>query len=249
MAFDLDDTLAPSKAPIDPRMAGLLTRLLGVVEVCIVSGGSFEQFRTQVLAHLPADPGALSRLHLMPTNGTRYYRFVDGGWRLQYAEDLSDEVKRRVVDVLAQGARDLGLWEPHPWGEIVEDRGSQITFSALGQSAPIEAKRGWDPTGAKRERLRAYASARLPDLEVRSGGSTSVDVTRKGVDKAYAMRKLMDALGLVPADVLFVGDRLDPGGNDHPVTTTGIACHAVTGWPDTAEYVERFLAGRVPLNR
>ena len=86
MAFDLDDTLAPSKAPIDPRMAGLLTRLLGVVEVSIVSGGSFEQFRTQVLAHLPADPGALSRLHLMPTNGTRYYRFVDGGWLPQYAE-------------------------------------------------------------------------------------------------------------------------------------------------------------------
>lgn len=241
MAFDLDDTLAVSKSRIDPRMAGLLGRLLGEAEVCIISGGRFEQFEAQVLAHLEVSDDARERLHLMPTCGTRYYRWLDGDWRTVYAEDLADDDKRRVIEVLTEGAKELGLWEPEPWGDIIEDRGSQITFSALGQAAPVEAKYAWDPAGDKKRRLREYAAHRLPDLEVRSGGSTSIDVTAKGIDKAYGMNRLLELLQITPADVLFVGDRLDEGGNDYPVRSTGISCVEVTCWQDTADYVAGYL--------
>jgi HAD superfamily hydrolase (TIGR01484 family) len=241
VAFDLDDTLAVSKSQIDDRMAKLLAQLLAQVDVCVISGGRFEQFDTQVLRHLDLDARVRERLHLMPTCGTRYYRWIDGGWGLVYAEDLSDEAKERVISVLIEGAKALGIWEPEPWGEIIEDRGSQVTFSALGQRAPVDAKYAWDPDGAKKAVLRDYAAARLPDLEVRSGGSTSVDVTKKGVDKAYGMGKLITHLGLTTEDVLFVGDRLDEGGNDYPVKAMGIRCVAVTRWQDTADYVERLL--------
>lgn len=242
VAFDLDDTLAVSKSRIDDRMADLLARLTQITDVCIISGGRFEQFENQVLLHLKADT-ELGSLHLMPTCGTRYYRFVDGEWRLIYAEDLAEEDKRRIVAVLDQGARDLGLWEDHVWGERIEDRGSQITFSALGQQAPPAEKYQWDPDNGKKQRLRAYAAERLPDLEVRVGGSTSVDVTRQGIDKAYGMRKLMAQLGLAADEILFVGDRLEPGGNDYPVRAVGVRCVEVTCWQDTADYVERLLAG------
>src|SRR5690606_30764905 len=104
----------------------------------------------------------------------------------------------------------LGLWESETWGPILEDRGSQITFSALGQQAPVDAKRAWDPTGARKSALRDAVAARVPDLEVRSGGSTSVDITRKGIDKAYGMRQLAEQTGVPLADMLFYGDRLDP---------------------------------------
>lgn len=241
VAFDLDDTLAVSKSKIEDRMAKLLADLLARIDVCIISGGRFEQFDTQVLRHLDIDAGSRDRLHLMPTCGTRYYRWIDAGWREVYAENLSEDDKGRVITVLTQGAKELGLWEPEPWGDIIEDRGSQITFSALGQAAPAEAKYAWDPDGSKKQRLRAYAADRLPDLEVRGGGSTSVDVTRKGVDKAYGMRKLIDHLGLTKEEVLFIGDRLDEGGNDYPVKAMGIRCVAVEGWQDTADYVERLL--------
>jgi phosphomannomutase len=241
VSFDLDDTLAVSKSRIDDRMAKLLAQLLARIDVCIISGGRFEQFDAQVLRHLELDVESRNRLHLMPTCGTRYYRWRDGDWRQVYAEDLSAEDKRRIVAVLTEGARELGLWEAKPWGDIIEDRGSQITFSALGQAAPPDAKYAWDPDGAKKRRLRDYAAERLPELEVRGGGSTSVDVTKKGVDKAYGMRKLIDALGLAKDEVLFVGDRLDEGGNDYPVKAMGITCVAVSRWEDTAEYVERLL--------
>jgi phosphomannomutase len=241
VAFDLDDTLAVSKSRIDDRMADLLGRLIRATDVCIISGGRFEQFESQVLVHLKADPDALVSLHLMPTCGTRYYRWVDEEWQLIYAEDLAADDKRRIVAVLEQGARDLGLWEEQAWGERIEDRGSQITFSALGQQAPPDEKYQWDPDNEKKQRLRAYAAERLPDLEVRVGGSTSVDVTRKGIDKAYGMHKLMDQLGLAADEILFVGDRLEPGGNDYPVRAVGVRCVEVTCWQDTADYIERLL--------
>ncbi|GAA4680797.1 HAD-IIB family hydrolase [Phytohabitans rumicis] len=241
VAFDLDDTLAVSKSQIDDRMAKLLAQLLGKVDVCIISGGRFEQFDTQVLRHLELDGEARDHLHLMPTCGTRYYRWIEGGWGQVYAEDLSTAAKEHVVTVLVEGAKALGLWEAEPWGDIIEDRGSQITFSALGQKAPVQAKYEWDPDGRKKAALRDYAAERLPELEVRSGGSTSVDVTKKGVDKAYGMGKLIERLGLAKEDVLFVGDRLDEGGNDYPVKAMGIRCVAVSRWQDTAEYVEHLL--------
>src|SRR5512139_50062 len=128
LAFDLDGTLAESKSPITPRMADLLVRLLGEAEVCVISGGAFEQFQKQVLANLHASTDLLERLHLMPTCGTRYYRWRGGEtgvWYEVYAEDLSAAVKQKVIDVLTEGAKSLSLWEEKTWGEIIEDRGSQ----------------------------------------------------------------------------------------------------------------------------
>ncbi|MDP4506729.1 HAD-IIB family hydrolase [Nonomuraea turcica] len=241
LAFDLDDTLAVSKSQIDDRMAELLARLLDVVDVCVISGGQFSQFQNQVLRHLPVGDRHRARLHLMPTCGTRYYRWEKAEWRLVYAEDFSDAEKAEIIQVLTQSAKELGLWADDPWGEIIEDRGSQITFSALGQQAPPSSKYAWDPDGSKRRRLCAHVAERLPGLEVRSGGSTSVDITRKGVDKAYGIGRLLEATGLGIDDVLFVGDRLDEGGNDYPVKAMGVECVAVEGWEQTAEFVESFL--------
>jgi phosphomannomutase len=241
IAFDLDDTLAPSKSSLPPRIGDLLAELLAIIQVCVISGGQFGQFESQLLAGLPASATPLfGRLHLLPTCGTQYYRY-DDGWKQQYAENLTDQEKAHALAVVERCARDLGLWESHTWGPILEDRGSQITFSALGQDAPVDAKRAWDPTGAKKESLRAAVAPLLPELEVRSGGSTSIDITRHGIDKAYGMRKLADLTGIPLGRMLFVGDRLDEGGNDFPVKSTGVRTIAVTGWEDTADFIADFL--------
>jgi phosphomannomutase len=242
VAFDLDDTLAASKSPIDPRMARLLLTLLDEVEVCVISGGQISQFQMQLIDNLDgATDSELERLHLMPTCGTQYYRHVDGAWTQIYAELLDDDEKNRALAAVESSARELGYWESETWGPILEDRGSQVTFSALGQAAPVSAKTAWDPTGEKKNRLRAAVQAQLPDLEVRSGGSTSVDITRQGIDKAYGMVKLAELTGVPLDDMVFVGDRLDPDGNDYPVKALGVATVAVAGWEDTARYLERLI--------
>lgn len=242
VAFDLDDTLAPSKAAIDPRIGALLIALAERVEVAIISGGQLAQFRTQVVERLPAaSADALSRLHLLPTCGTQYYRVTPDGLTTVYALSLTDAEKSQALAAVEEEARRLDLWASDTWGDILEDRGSQITFSALGQSAPLEAKLAWDPTGAKKNALRAAVAERLPDLEVRSGGSTSVDITHRGIDKAYGMRRLAEQTGIPLDDMLFFGDRLDPDGNDYPVLALGVECRAVEGWEETAELLDALL--------
>jgi phosphomannomutase len=243
VAFDLDDTLAPSKTPLADEMVAALHRLLDATDVCIISGGHFGQFESQVLDRLGGERDhALERLHLMPTCGTQYLRHVDGRWRLQYSERLSEEQKSRATSALESNARRLGYWEGTTWGPVLEDRGSQITFSALGQAAPLAAKTAWDPDGTKREALRDAVARDLPDLEVRSGGSTSIDVTRIGLDKAYGIAGLSEATGVMLTDMLFVGDRLEEGGNDYPVKALGVTCVEVAGWPDTLEVIDGILA-------
>lgn len=243
IAFDLDDTLAVTKSPISDRMGELLTSLLEKYDVCIISGGAFSQFKIQVVDRLEASNRALARLHLMPTCGTKYYRYdeLEQEWKKQYEHSLTDEQKDRVISALESSAKELGLWEPKPFGDIIEDRGSQITLSALGQQAPAELKYQWDPTGEKKLKLRDHVAPKLLDLEVRAGGTTSIDVTMIGVDKAYGMRKLTEEMNINKEDILFIGDKLQPGGNDYPVKAMGIDSIEVQRWEDTAFVLEGIL--------
>lgn len=247
VAFDLDDTLAPSKAPLPDPVRQALVHLLGVVPVCVISGGQIDQFRRQVVERLGAlPPERAARLHLMPTCGTQYWRVTDGQLSRVYTEDLTEPEKRAAVVALEQESRRLGLWATTTWGPAIEDRGSQITYSALGQQAPLPEKTAWDPGGAKKNALRAAVQQRVPDLEVRSGGSTSLDVTRQGIDKAYGMRRLAELTGIALTDMLFVGDRLDPDGNDYPVKALGVPTRAVTGWEQTVGVIDDVIAALTP---
>ncbi len=244
IAFDLDDTLAITKSPISDRIGELLVKLLDHYDVCVISGGRFEQFKLQVLDRLEAPAHKLNRMHLMPTCGTRYYRYdeLKKDWALQYAEDLTDDEKSRTKKALEQCAKALGYWEEKPYGEVIEDRGSQMTFSAIGQQAPAEAKYAWDPTGEKKLAIRDKVAPLLLDLEVRAGGTTSVDVTRIGIDKAYGMTKLIEALDISKDEILFIGDKLQEGGNDYPVKAMGIDSIEVEKWEDTALVLEGVLS-------
>ena len=244
IAFDLDDTLAITKSPMSDQMSEIFTKLLEKYEVCIISGGKYGQFKTQVLERLEADHLHLRKLHLMPTCGTRYYRYdeIEDKWKLQYAEDLTDKQKQHVIDVLEKVAKDLGVWRDKTWGPIIEDRGSQITYSALGQLAPPEEKYKWAEENAQlKKEFRDRVAAQAPELEVRLGGSTSIDITRPGIDKAYGMNKLIAEMGISKDDILFIGDKLEEGGNDYPVKVMGIDTIAVDKWQETALVIETLI--------
>ena len=161
-----------------------------------------------------------------------------------YSHDLELHERDVIAQALEAAAKRLEYWEEDGavFGARIEDRGSQITYSALGQRAPVSAKRAWDPSGDKRERLRAAVQALLPAFEVRAGGATSIDVTMKGIDKAYGVGALIRQLKLQPNQVLFVGDRLEPGGNDYPVRSLGVHVLPVAGPEQTLELIRQILA-------
>jgi len=241
IAFDLDGTLAESKQPLDDEIAGLLAQLSHVADVCVISGGDWPQFEKQVVSRLPASAD-LTRFWIMPTTGTKLYRYADGSWTRVFA-DLFDAAERdKVCRAIADTVDRLGLRPPRLWGEQIEDRGSQITFSGLGQQAPLDAKEAWDPDRAKRLALQAALTPLLPGLSVRIGGTTSIDITREGVDKAYGMARLAELSGIPKTDILFLGDALYPGGNDAPVReTAGIDSIEVHNIGETARAIEAII--------
>lgn len=240
IAFDLDNTLAcsrkPMKAPLAERVA-LLTQLM---PVAIISGGKFQLVTGQVTEVLPPDAD-LSNMHLMPTSGTLYYRWNGHGWTQVHAYNLSAEDCRLAVDALERNARAQGLWAERVWGDRIENRGSQITFSALGQQAPGELKAAWDPDNEKKNRLARAVAAELPHLEVRPGGMTSVDVYMRGRDKSHAICDLAQSLGIEPGDIIFVGDRMTPDGNDYPAALAGTMAVQVTGPDDTLRFCNQLI--------
>ena len=249
LAFDSDDTIVVSKMPATDRMAGLLAELLQWYDICIISGTGFEsviypntvrQIEDKIRNLPDAD---LSRLHIMPTCGTRYYRFTEGEWKLQYQEDLTDEQKARIFDAIETSAKKLDMWEENPAGEIIEDRLSQITYSALGQQATPEAKYAWaEANKEKRKLLNEAVKSLIPEFEVRTAGTTSLDITKPGIDKANGIHKLMEATGVSKEEILFFGDKLEEGGNDFPVRAMGVDCIAVERWEDTAYALEGISA-------
>lgn len=244
IAFDLDGTLAESKSALTDEMSSHLSKLLDKFIVCVISGGKFGQFEEQLLGNLSVDKNKLTKLHLMPTCGTKYYIFdiLKDSWKQVYAEDFSKEDKDKIIDAVNSSARKLNLLETKTWGDIIEDRGSQITFSALGQEAPVEEKKKWDPTGEKKMKLRNLIAEKIPEYEVRTGGSTSVDITKLGIDKAYGMQKLEALLGVAKEEILFIGDALHEGGNDYPVKAYGINSVSVDDWKMTSKVIETILA-------
>jgi phosphomannomutase len=231
IVYDLDGTLAESKASLDAEMAALLHNLLGVAKVAVISGGGWPQFKMQLLSHLPSDERLLN-LSLLPTCGTKFFQY-NGSWKLLYSEDLTEAEKEKITSSLNQAVEAGGFKPEKAWGEVIEDRGSQITFSALGQLAPLAEKEKWDPGFTKRKKITSALDTLIPEFSVRMGGATSIDVTKPGIDKAYGIRKLRDILGISLREMIYVGDALFPGGNDYPAKETGVACVAVRGPQET----------------
>ena len=221
IAFDLDGTLALSKQPLESDMAQALADLLTVAHVAVISGGDWPQFDKQVASRLPARTDR-SRLWLMPTTGTKLYTHGADGWSAVYAELFDAAQKAKILAAFDAALAATGFVPEQTWGERIEDRGSQITFSALGQQAPIHAKESWDPDFAKRKLIQADLRQRLPGLSINMGGATSIDITREGVDKAYGLRKLRDASGIALDAMMFIGDAIFPGGNDYPAKQLGL---------------------------
>lgn len=238
IVFDLDGTLAESKSAVDPAMSGLLHDLLAIVKVAIISGGGWPQFEKQVVAKLPHDE-RLTQLSLLPTCGTKFYQY-SGDWKKLYEEDFTRDQRDKILSSLHKALAEAGYKVAKVWGEVIEDRGSQIT--ALGQKAPLEEKNKWDPDYVKRKKIKAILDKLIPQFSVRIGGSTSIDITKPGIDKAYGIGKLRDLLHISLKEMIYIGDALFPGGNDYPAEKAGVDCIPVKGPEQTKQVIKTIIA-------
>jgi phosphomannomutase len=240
--FDLDGTLTESKSLLTPQMGIVLAQLLMKMPVAIMSGGSYAQFQKQLLSAMPSEAN-YKNLYLFPTSASQCYTWRHDTWALFYNNPFTPEEKTKILNALAEALHEtkLDILPPQLWGEQIEDRGSQITWSALGQQAPSEAKKVWDPERTKRLPLQALLITRLPGFSIRANATNSIDITREGMTKAYGVQQFSKIIAIPIAQMLYVGDALFPGGNDEIVKGTGIETRPIESPVDTAHVIEEIL--------
>lgn len=239
IVFDLDGTLVESKSALDQEMAGLLGKLLEIKKVAVISGGKYELFKTQFLAGLKNHKKFFSNLFLFPTTSTAFYKYAGNKWKQVYSKSLSQEAKKIVYQALEETFKELRYIHPKKvYGKMIEDRRTQVSFSPLGQNAPINLKNEWrKENDATRLKIAKRLQKKIPNFKVRVGGITTIDITSKGIDKAYGIRQIKKHLGVSIKDMLFVGDALFPGGNDYAALRTGVDCVAVKSPEDTKKLI------------
>ena len=243
MAFDLDGTLAESKQRMDADMGVLIGDLLEKMPVAVMSGAGFPQFEKQLLPAVPLE-SHLTRLYLFPDNAAQCYTYTGGHWHPQYDQAFSPKEKEHITEILRQSLAAVGLDQApvRIWGEQIEDRGAEIAFSPLGQEAPLSAKETWHKEhNDVRQKLHEQLDELLPEYANAMGGLTTIDITRKGITKAYGIGRLVELSHIPIEDMLYVGDALEEGGNDAVVVETGIKTHAVFGPEETRALIEHML--------
>ena len=239
LLFDQDDTINHgSKQDIDPEIGQLFIELLGKYDIVVITGTGWDVVKRSDVDSLQIPPEKLVHYHMMPTTGTQYWRYelAAGDWVRQYSNFFTQDQADKITQLLEGAARKLGYWVELPTdAQIIENRGSQITYSALGQWADVAEKKAWDPDRLKRGEIVADIKKEIDamGLNITIGGSTSIDVTMPGIDKGYAVRQFLKATGHKMEDCLFMGDMIQPGGNDYAVKLLGVDCIPVRDHKDT----------------
>lgn len=238
-AFDLDGTLVRSKMPLTKEMSALLDKLLTKYKVAIITGGEFSRFPKQVIPHLSKSSN-LENLILEPTSGGQLYTYKTK-WEKVYSLDMTEDEKNIIFGALEMIKMEFPFDGEKKYGDLVDDRTTQITFTPVGKDCPIEVKEKWDPDQKKRKVLQKRLKQLLPDFQVRVAGTTSIDITPLYLDKEFGIKKLMEVTDTSHEDIIFFGDKLQEGGNDFPVRATHVRCEEVTGPDNTLEKVEGIL--------
>jgi hypothetical protein len=183
-------------------------------------------------------------LYLFPENAGQCFVYREESWKPQYDNSFTETEKATIMAALSQALAEVGLNKrpTRQWGEQIENRGAQISFSSLGQQAPIEAKEAWhrdyEPL---RKQLQSRIAQLLPNFSVAEGGMTTIDIVHKDITKAYGIHHFAELTHVAIADMLYIGDALEEGGNDSVVINTGVQTHGVFNPQETATFIESLL--------
>ena len=242
--FDMDGTLTESRCCIESNTIEAL-KTLAPAKLYLATGSDM----SKVIEQMSVD-FLLERFErVMACNGTRVWNC-----RLDMDDELgaiepelihkvslidhySQADLNHIVSTLLRLAADNHT--KYKTGTFVEWRDSQINFSLIGRNCSLDQRYDyakWDDKSGERDK----AIEALRDtfkgwgLSFRKGGQISIDVTRKGWDKSYALRSVAEP----PEDCVFFGDRIEGNGNDSDIAVLCGAYHEVSGPEETVEIIK-----------
>ena len=225
---DIDGTLSAPNRPIPTDIACAIVEILDYVNFGILTAQSISQTQVQLLDPLEScgvTSKQLEHLFLGEAQGTALYTYDSSieKWSSRYSFNLEEAEIGKIETTICDAVKKCGFENPEGLkGNRTQDRKTQVTFYGLGSEADRRLKIAWDPDGSKRKAIIAEAIKNAPEFEYRVGGTTSIDITKPGMDKSFGiMRMLKELGGTDPSEVIYLCDEAYPGGNDYPIIQTG----------------------------
>jgi len=207
---DVDETICESCQQVSEEMAAQIDRLITQgFKFAFISGTKTADLQKMISSRMKREH------HLLGTTGTNYTVIRNGKEESIYNLAFSEQEKQEIIVAFEKLISEYNIQSMTTKEDQLQDRDSQITLSAIGRNAPSEMKAKYDPDGEKRKVWVEFLRKQLGDnYEFKIGGTTSVDITRKGLDKAWGIKKFAEHNGIPLGEILFFGDKIYPGGND-----------------------------------
>ncbi len=214
---DVDETICESCQQISPEMAEQIDTLIQKgFQFAFISGTGADFLQKMISSRLK------EKHFILATTGTTCVEINPNSEpQLIYKHSLSPE---EVFELMTAFEKLVTKFEVHSLTtkeDQIQNRETQVTLSAIGRHAPSNLKAEYDSDGSKRKIWVEYLKTLIdPEkYEITIGGTTSVDITKKGLDKAWGIKKFAQQYNIQLDTVLFFGDKTYPGGNDYPATT------------------------------
>ncbi len=232
---DVDETICESCQQISKEMAEQINSLIKKgYKFAFVSGTEFKNLQGMLSSRLSEEH------HLLCTTGTNYVKVSKGNSQIIYNHPLSSEEKKEIILAIENAVRHFNIISMTTKEDQIQDRDSLIALSAIGRNAPSELKAAFDPEGEKRKIWIEFLQQELgtEKYEFNIGGTTTIDITRKGLDKEWAIREFARYHNILFGNILFFGDKIYPRGNDYPASKI-VDCIAVRNPQDTLQQLRR----------
>lgn len=232
---DVDDTICDSCQVISPAMAEQISKMISQgYQFAFISGTKTEDLQEMISSRL-SQPH-----HLLATTGTNYSIIGNNSVKNIYNHSFTAEEKEEIMAAMRKLISHFEITSLTTPEDQLQDRDSQITLSAIGRHAPSDKKAAYDQDCSKRQRWMEFLKIHLDEnkYDIKIGGTTSIDITRKGLDKEWGIKAFAQYHGLPLSTILFFGDKIHPGGNDFAAARV-VDCISVKSPPETLWQLRR----------
>tara|TARA_R110000765_G_scaffold223038_1_gene327160 strand:- start:685 stop:1407 length:723 start_codon:yes stop_codon:yes gene_type:complete len=224
--FDIDGTLTPPRQKMDESFAEFFLPFAKENIVYLATGSDIEKAREQV------DQRILMMCQgVFTCSGNEFW---ERGKKV-YSNEFYPRPK--LVTFLEKCVKDSNYHTKT--GNHLEYRNGMLNFSVVGRNATPDQRAAyveWDERKKERWAVAVTLLAHTEDfgnIDVSIGGEISIDIYPKGKDKSQAVSKIRQLHGL---PIVFMGDRMEPNGNDYPAAKAlkaGDAACQVENWKMT----------------
>lgn len=225
-----------SRTEMTPAHKILFKQLCDTKDVIVVSGAQESQIRKQI----PDSMGA--HFYVLGQTGNQAIdRDGSGLWK----EIFTDEQTKETLAFIEILKKEFNLSVTNP-DDLIELRGSQISYSPIGHHETLDKKYSFDPGAKKRREMLTLHVADVQKLnsigiDVVPGGTTCFDFFLAGKNKGFNVARLIEHQKWNKEECVYVGDALFPGGNDETVVGV-IPTLAVKDPDDTFRFVKDLLS-------